>query len=218
MAGTLSNPSVGELNSTGDPKIVALVKLFNELLNGENKLPGSSLAAAAAIADTQLASPNNSAYRTILAVPQALSNDLEAGTYLMGNYSGTPVKSGASAGTIPGFYFDDADYAVAGKTLKMRLRAQIATNATKPTLKFTVGLYPVTVAGAADQIVFTLGAVVPGSTVEFNEPAASTITPKEAADFTVPADGAYVMGVVTSGALTNNNLSLLNAQLQVRNV
>jgi hypothetical protein len=38
VAGTLENPVIGEKNSTGDPKIVALVKLFNERLNAENKL------------------------------------------------------------------------------------------------------------------------------------------------------------------------------------
>src|SRR5690348_5028567 len=100
----------------------------------------------------------------------------------------------------------------------MRLRAQIASNATKPTLKFTVGLYPVTVAGGADQIALTLGAVVSGSTIEFNEPAASTITSKETADFAVPADGAYVLGFVTSALQTSSNVSVLNAQVQVRNV
>lgn len=38
MTGTLENPVIGEKNSTGDPKIVALVKLFNERLNSENQL------------------------------------------------------------------------------------------------------------------------------------------------------------------------------------
>jgi hypothetical protein len=38
VAGTLENPVIGEKNSTGDPKIVALVKLFNERLNSENQL------------------------------------------------------------------------------------------------------------------------------------------------------------------------------------
>ncbi len=43
MTGTLENPVIGELNATGDPKIVELVKQFNSLLNGENKLANASL-------------------------------------------------------------------------------------------------------------------------------------------------------------------------------
>lgn len=118
----------------------------------------------------------------------------------------------------PFFYFAKADYEVANKTQKLRLRAQVAANATKPALKFTYGLYPVTVAGGADQATMTLGTVVSGSTLEFNEPTASTVTSKETADFTIPADGAYMLGVVTSATLTNNSFVICSGQLQTRSV
>lgn len=167
-------------------------------------------------------------YREIHRAQGFMGNDKAAGTYMIGNPAGnenTLMVSGAEVWTagvpkanVSLFYFDDADYLITGKTLKMRLRAQIAANATKPTIKFTFGVYPVTVAGGADAITLTLGTVVSGSTIEFNEPAASTITQKEASDFTIPADGAYALGVVTSAGVTNNHSSILSAQLQVRNV
>lgn len=220
MTGTLSNPEIGEKNTTGDPKIVELVKQYNGLLNSENKFP-----------DTALVSPNNSAYREILRSAGGLKIDALAGTYIIAPTSGTSAINGmvASGGTImssengvvspvPYTYFDDADYTVAGKTQKLRVRAQVGVNGTKPTIKFTIGLYPVTIGGAADFVGITLGTVVSGSTVEINEPAASGFAQGNSGDFTVPADGAYAFGVVTSGTLTNNSAVLISAQLQTRSV
>lgn len=244
MTGTLENPAIGEKNEKGDPKIVALVKEFNELLDGSNKIPGTSLAAAAAIAGTQfasgaalanlgsasvtdekLASPNNSFYRVILTGAQGVAEERVAGTYIVGNQGSTnPPVSGGSfivAGSVtpfPVFYFAKADYEVASKTQKLRLRAQALTNATKPTIKFTFGLYPVTVAGGGNTLIVTMGTVVTSSTVEINEPAASTVTQAVNSDFTIPSDGAYVLGVVTSAKLTANSAVYLAAQLQTRSV
>lgn len=101
---------------------------------------------------------NNSTYRLLLQGRTALLKDLEAGSYFLG-VGGNALASGAVAARV--FlvetsvaadlpivtYFDDADYAVGGKTQKLRIRAQAAVNATKPTIKFTVGLYPVTATG-----------------------------------------------------------------------
>lgn len=212
MSGTLENPAIGEPNSTGDPKIVELVKQFNSKLDGSNTFPDSSLT-----------SPNNSAYRQIFRSYGKAGFAASAGTYIMGAYNAEQGRDYTSGSTVqigipypPIFYFDDADYTVAGKTQKLRLRAQIATNATKPAIKFTVGLYPVTSAGGTNQLSLTLGTVVSGSTVEFNEPAASTVTSGVTSDFTIPSDGAYMLGYVTSATLTTNNYSLINAQLQTR--
>jgi len=206
MTGTLSNPVVGEPNSTGDPKIVALVKQWNEKIDSENKVP-----------DTSLSSPNNSAYRVIISAQSYLAADQVAATLFL--TGGNAVASGGTAPTPPCiFYFDDADYTVAGKTQKLRLRAQVSANATKPTIKFTFGFYPITVAGGADALTVTLGTVVSGSTVEINEPAASAVTNTTGSDFTIPSDGAYVLGVVTSGTLTNNSAVAVTAQLQTRSV
>lgn len=198
-------------------------KAIKDVVEGE--LTNANLSGSAGVTDANLASPNNPAYREIYRASGHAGLDLAAGTYMLGtknDFDPNMIKSGTETSSsivpFPLFYFDNADYEVSGKTLKLRLRAQVAANATKPTIKFTVGLYPITVAGTADLLTVTLGTVVSGSTVEFNEPAASTVTQKEATDFTVPADGAYALGVVTSGTLTNNSYAFVSAQLQVRNV
>lgn len=215
MTGTLSNPTIGEQNSAGDPKIVALVKQFNEKLDSSNTLP-----------DTSLSSPNNSTYKTIFSARQSIQTDRVAGTYILCNRTGTAagavasgenILGGGEAPGVPYFYFDDADYTVAGKTTKLRIRAQIATNATKPIITFTLALYPITIAGGADLLTMTLGTLVPNSKAEFSEPPASTVSTVTSSQFEVPADGAYALGVVTNGTMTNNSAALLSAQLQVRN-
>lgn len=169
------------------------------------------------------------AYQNILQAQGIAQVDLSAGTYFVLNTpsqivshalvgSGSSMTFVASANNsdiaLPALYLDDADYSIPGRTTKLRVRAQVSTNATQPTITFTFGLYPVTFAGAADTLVPTLGTVVPGSTVAIASPAASTTTPGNSGDFTFPSDGLYALGVVTSAGLTNNNMSLLTAQLQ----
>lgn len=174
--------------------------------------------------DTSLASPNNSVYRTLFQADTFFTGDMAVGTYMMGRMgrtSGTAIANGVDANAIylpPIFYFDDADYTVAGKTQKLRIRALVTANATQPTITFTFGLYPITVTGTADNLTFTLGTVVTGSTVVAASPLASTPNPYVNTDFTVPADGAYTFGVVTSAQLTNDSAVSLHAQLQTRNI
>lgn len=228
----MSDVVLPRLNQTGANEwgdVEANDVAIREVVNGE--LDNGNLDGAAGITDANLASPNNSVYRLLLAAGQVLSQDAGAGTYPLtgfgreggggGVLSGQNVLIGVAttAGlTAPFFYFDDTDYAVSSKTQKLRLRAQIACNATKAAIKFTFGLYPLTVAGGADELKLSLGTVASGSTVEINEPAASTVAAAVGSDFTIPADGAYVLGVVTSATLTNNSAVLLSAQLQTRSV
>lgn len=210
MAGTYEIPTEGSPNSSEDPKIKTMLKGLNEKLNSSNLLE-----------DTGLASPNNSAYRVLSVSQQWFTAEREAGTYFMSPSapSFTPPLSGANLTlAVPYFFFAKADYEVAGKTQKLRVRAQAAVNATKPAQTFTVGLYPITVAGGASELKITLGTAVTGSTIALVEPVASTITSKETADFTIPADGAYTFGVVSSGKLTVSSSLLLSAQLQTRSV
>lgn len=239
---TYSVPDSNSPTSTEEPKIIAALAELKTLLTAnlatDNLHPnagitGGQLAAAAGIvggqlldgtvADTDLASPNNAVYKTLLVARGGLGSDTTAGTYHLtagGNDKhAVAVPVASLAASIPQvIYFDDADYTVSSKTQKLRVRAQILTNATQPTITFTFGLYPVTVAGGADQITFTLGTVVPGSTVAFASPAASTASQNNSGDFTIPADGVYALGLVTSGTLTNNAVVIPSAQLQSRHV
>ncbi len=181
------------------------------------------------IDDTQLeTSPSSIAaneaarYRTIFQASGGFEADAIAATYLFAGGSGANSLAASPAGGapfaihVPLFYFDDADYTLSGLTSKLRLRFQIATNATAPVLTFTVGLYPITVTGGTDTLAYTAGTVVPGSQSAVQNPFASTVNSYASSDFTIPADGAYGLGVVTNAALTNNSAVSIHAQLQIR--
>lgn len=211
MTGSVSPtlPVIGQPNSTEDPKVKGSFETIrdalNAVLNSDNTIMGQTM------------------YRNILFGGATAASGIEAATYILANEGNTLIKNETEPAegvvrVIPIFYFDDADYLITGKTLKMRLRAQVTTNATKPTIKFTFGLYPLTTAGGTKKQKFTLGTVVSGSALEINEPALSTVTQAVTSDFTIPADGAFSLGVVLSGAMTVNSMALLAAQLQVRNV
>lgn len=181
---------------------------LNSLLDSSNK-----------VTDANLASANNSAYRTLMFCNTAFFLDLAAATYILANVAeASPASLGTPAAQPPMTYFDDADFTVGSLTQKLRIRAQASTNATQPTITFTVGLYPITFAGIADTLTATLGTVVAGSTVALASPAASLTTQGSSGDFTIPADGQYCFGCVTSGTLTNNNFTTISAQLQTRSV
>lgn len=191
-------------------------------LNLANKILGSDLVAGT-VGDSDLTSPNNSVYKVLMDRRGTLAADVGAGTYFLipfsvNNASPATYTAGGAPNVPEIFYLDDADYLVAEKTTKLRVRAQVATNGTAPTQTFTVGLYPVTFSGAADNLVYTAGTVVSGSTVALATFSANAIKDGNSGDFTFPADGAYALAVVTNGTLTNNSAVMVQATLQVRNV
>jgi hypothetical protein len=191
-------PAIGSANTAADPKIKTAIEGLNSWTGTYRMLVETGMARAAA--------------------------DLPAGTYFLTAGATNILSTAASPITLTSgnavpihpVYFDDADYLVAGLTQKLRIRAQAACNATKAAIKFTFGLYPITVAGGVDEMVVTAGTVVAGSTVEINEPAASTVTSGAGSDFTIPSDGLYGLAVVTSATLTNNSSVAVSAQLQTR--
>lgn len=219
--GGLAEQSVGPDNLTEEvytqfgehlgPESILTANIKDGAINSAKILNGT-------VKDEDLLSPNNSTYRQLLRTTGTLVNDATAGGYMIGSEKAWASGSASSELSFPYIYFDDADYKVEGKTQKLRIRAQVASNATKATIKFTFGLYPFTVAGAADNLTLTLGTVVAGSTVAINEPAASSITSGVGSDFEVPVDGAYLLGVETSGTLTNNSRVMLSSQLQTHSV
>jgi hypothetical protein len=199
------------INSLNDANIIAGADI-----NGAKLL-------AASVADSKLASPNNSSYRSLLTANCNTNADIAAATYFLTEGALVVASGGnitAASQAIPEMlYFDDADYTVNGLTQKLRLRAQVCTNATAwSAVTATFGLYPVTFAGGADVLVATAGTVVSGSTVAIANPAASTVTQGNSGDFTVPSDGQYALGVVISATLTNNAIAALSVQLQTRSV
>jgi hypothetical protein len=152
-------------------------------------------------------------YRTLYVVTSTVPGGSTAGDYLLAD---TARLEGTSA-VSPHMYFDDADYAISGRTAKLRLRAQAYTNATAPTISYTVGLFPATaVAGGAGSLNTTLGTVVTGSTVAFTTPSASSMNQGNSGDFSLPADGHYALGVTLSGTSAANNVTIIAVQLQLR--
>lgn len=241
--GTLQDGSVTGAKladgSVGTVKIadanVTTGKIADANVTSPKLASGAALAnlGAGTVTDGKLASSNNSTYKTIFTSTGSVSNAVGAGTFFLTNpgVSSSGLTSGASF-ISGGFEITGgssypllrnlaaADYTVGGSlTAKLQLRAAVLANATQPTITFTFGLYPVTVAGGSGALTLTLGPVVPGSTIAIASPAASTATRAvTAADFTFPTDGMYALGCVTSASLTTNNASLLTAHLQVRNV
>ena len=133
----------------------------------------------------------------------------------VGNLTDGPKLTG-SAQTGVGLaliYFDDADYTIASKTQKLRIRAQQATIGTGPGTTLTVGLYGVTAISGG---VFTVATVTTGSTVAFASTAANTLAQANSGDFTIPADGYYIVGVANSGTTAGSSAHDLHFQLQTR--
>lgn len=203
MAGTYEVPLVGSSNESQEPKIKTFIESWNSKLNASNNLE-----------DSGLASPNNSAYRTIISGVGVYGAELEGTRYFA---SHATLKSSTKVDEeLIVFYFAKADLEVAGKTQKLRVRAQQTTNQTAPAVTLTVGMYPVSAISAGS---LTVGTVVSGSTVAFASTAANTIAQSNSGDFTIPADGLYIFGVANSGkTATLGSQHSLAFQLQTRSV
>lgn len=165
------------------------------------------------------------AYKTLLAGSSIVMDDASAAATWIFTGNGVLLQSATSTSVATSRpapvmdYFDDADFTISGRTQKLRLRAQLLTNATVPAITLTSGLYEITaVAGGTDALTVTVGAAVSGSTVAFASPAASTRHQNNSGDFTIPADGHYALCVATSAAMTANAVAVVSAQLQTRHV
>jgi hypothetical protein len=195
---------------------------------------GVTAIGAGKVTNAMLASSMVGTYRTILTADGYLwklgPSTALAKTYLLGGTGiNVPPDSGmATSATeenalveaIPPriIYFAAADHAITGLTTKLRLRAQVASNATASGVTFSFGLFPVTVAGGANALTYTAGTIVSGSIAIIATPSASTVAQTGNTDFTIPSDGAYLLAVVTNATLATNSAVSCHAQLQVRNV
>lgn len=154
-----------------------------------------------------------------------VSTDVVAHYYIGGGGSTDTAQSSGTSGDSGGYflYLDDADYAITGHKLVMRVRSQVYTNATAPGASFrmTPGLYPISASGGtADLNSITLGTVVSGSTVTINSGSAlsaSSMYFNNSSEFDIPADGHYALGAQISGAaLAANAFAQVISQLQYR--
>ena len=204
----------------------ASLSLTNQIKNADvasaAAIVGSKMAAAS-IADDRLASPNNSVYRTVSEVIGSLgiSGAVGNGSYFFKQDAAGVLAASTSDGSVPAVMaFDPADYAVAGKTLKLNLFTGYFGNGTAPGATFKVGLYPVSASGgAANLINLDLDTVVTGSQVTFTTPGANGRLSGTSGDFTAPAAGFYALCVNVSGGPTAaNHYSLFSTRLRMRSV
>lgn len=168
----------------------------------------------------------NASYRNLLFCQNIYSpagGTTAAGTYAMwsgGLYIGTTIYGGSTNQvSISDIYIAGADFpTVGGVTTKMRLRAQLHTNHVAPNGTITVSLYPLTrpgSGGGANTLLFTLGS--PVATVTFTTPVADSSFNGVTADFAIPADGYYCLGITTAAAAAASSHTEISATLQMRN-
>lgn len=163
----------------------------------------------------------DTSYRTLLDVSGSRTAGVVASTASID--SGVAITAnGANQATPPSsIHIVGADYPLLnGVAPKLRIRAMLYVNNVAPTGNFTLGLYPITrpaSSGGTGVCIYTIGTVVPGSNgATFTTPAADGLLGAVGADFAMPADGHYVIGVVTTTTQAASSHVHLIAYLQMR--
>jgi len=219
------------LTTTNQTGTGSLVLSASPTLTGTPTLPTGTIATtqtagnnSTAIATTAFvaAAVPNTSYRTILQASGSLTAGKVAGTYAMGEGDPIAVSGTGTLYPIATIYIASADYpTINGAAPKLRIRAQLYTNDVAPTGSYTFGLYPITrpaTSGAGGLDIYTLGTVVTGSNgATFTTPAADGMLNAAGSDFALPADGHYVIGVITTATVANNSHLHMTASLQLRN-
>lgn len=170
------------------------------------------------VEDAALVSPNNSAYRTLASGFAVVSGGISAATWWP-TIGGT-IAPGVSA-EVQMVPIVAAALAVAGKSTRLRMSIALACNATAiggaATAKF--GLYPISsVSGGAAAVIPVAGTVVSGSQVTVDTAWSQGSAAAAGADFALPADGGYGIGLAVTGTIPANVQMFGNWLLQVRNV
>jgi hypothetical protein len=115
------------------------------------------------------------------------------------------------------FWLDSADYpAVTGKTLKLRVRGWVTTNATDPNFDVAFALKRVTTAGAADVQTFTFAAAAATATVTNANLGTSDQEKADSASIAHPTNGLYTVTATPSALLANNATVEFGAAIQRR--
>lgn len=141
-----------------------------------------------------------------------------AGLYAM-TYGSPLVASGiGSLSPIGIINIRSTDYPViGGRGSKFKIKAEIFTNDVAPLGNFSFGLYPITrptISGGTGLCIYTLGAIVTGSNgIIFTSPTADFSGTVSGADFSLPPDGFYAIGVTTTQTVAASALVHLQATL-----
>lgn len=137
-----------------------------------------------------------------------------ANTWLFG-FSSFVLPTASATGIQ---YLDPARYPAGTRTKKLSIAGSLMVNATAPAITFQVSLYPVSaVAGGSGINTATLGTAVPGSSISFASPGASSRNHSEV-EFDFPAADYYALGLATSNAVPANTAVTVLVDLQFRAV
>ncbi len=169
-----------------------------------------------------VASVPNASYRSLLDTTSSHIAARVAGTYWFGQGQPAGITGTGTLYAPNLLYIDSADYpTLNGVAPKLRIRAQVYVNDVAPTGNFTLGLYPVTrpaTSGGAGLNIYTMGAVVTGSApTTLTTPAADSMNIIVGSDFALPANGHYVLGMVTTATVAASSHLHISAILQMRN-
>jgi hypothetical protein len=206
-ATTIAAATVTGKALTGFSASAGTIAATDTILQGFNKIDGNLRAHLGGYVTIQTASTSHTAAKT-------------AGKYLFG-YQQAAVADGVGSLNPPAMVnVVGADYpAISGLTAKFRLRVQVNCNDNAPTGTYTFGLYPVTrptTSGGSGVCIYTMGTVVSGSDgAAVSTPAADSVNLLTSSTFTIPADGQYVIGMVTTGTVAANAHMHITAQLQL---
>lgn len=157
-------------------------------------------------------------YRSHAFGSASIASASNAATYLLapGFANGAPNALTTNLFQNANFWFDPAEYAVAGRTTRCRVTAVCQTPETASTITHSVGLYPITGStGATTELKNTVGAVVEGSEVKFESQAKETMAYKAGTVFVPPTAGMFALADLTSNTNTTNCRTFLRATLQV---
>jgi hypothetical protein len=163
-----------------------------------------------------------SPYRTILDSSGSLTAAKTANTYGMGQGDPVAVTGTGTLYPLNTIYIAAADYpTINSLSAKLRIRAVIECNDAAPfTGTFKIGLHPVTrpaTSGGAGLCIYTIGSPVTGSQATGTNLGADSQNSLVGADFALPADGFYVLAVVTSGTMATSSHVHISASLQIHN-
>lgn len=188
---------------------------------------GVTAIGAGKVTPAMLASPGHTAYKVLAFSQGFLGNQQAADTYVLGTHLNgkmlpTPPAMGPGVGGVntppPSLVrFVDTDYAVPNLTTKLNIRSSVSVNGTAPGITFNVKLYPVTVSGL-DFLALTLGTAIAGSTSTHTTPGANAHDLATSGDFTIPANGVYILGVGTTAPLADQSAVMVSASVRYRNV
>lgn len=176
------------------------------------EIDNSKINASAGIVDTKLASPNNGIWRTVIERVGVLKNTGSDPQFLgiRGDGSANETTDISYAGRA--FYFDPADYVVAGKTTKIRLRGWVVSGAVSPNTALTLRISTVvsTTALSAAIGVTTLASPT------LSDPGANGMVQGVGTDMTAPAAGWYAL--TCSCSVAASATAVVTSQLQLSHV